>query len=207
MPDLAETVRQLTIQEKAALCSGADLWHTVAIPRLGIGSIMVADGPHGLRVQPNVVDHSSARSSLPATCFPTAAALASTWNTALIDRVGTAIAREARGQGITVVLGPGVNIKRSLLCGRNFEYFSEDPHLAGAARDRVRERRPVSGDRYLAEALRRQQPGDRPHAGQRGGPGASPARDLPGRVRAVRETGQALDRHVRLQPRQRNPGF
>jgi beta-glucosidase len=133
LPDLAETVRQLTIQERAALCSGADLWHTVAIPRLGIGSIMVADGPHGLRVQPDVVDHSSARSSLPATCFPTAAALASTWNTALIDRVGTAIAQEANAQGITVVLGPGVNIKRSPLCGRNFEYFSEDPYLAGTA--------------------------------------------------------------------------
>jgi len=109
------------------------MWHTVAIPRLGIGSIMVADGPHGLRVQPNAADHSSARTSLPATCFPTAAALASTWNTALIDRVGIAIASEARAQGITVVLGPGVNIKRSLLCGRNFEYFSEDPYLAGTA--------------------------------------------------------------------------
>jgi beta-glucosidase len=131
--DLAETVGRLTIGEKAALCSGADMWHTVAIPRLGIGSIMVADGPHGLRVQPNAADHSSARTSLPATCFPTAAALASTWNTALIDRVGIAIASEARAQGITVVLGPGVNIKRSLLCGRNFEYFSEDPYLAGTA--------------------------------------------------------------------------
>ncbi len=133
MPDLAETVGQLAIQEKAALCGGSDMWHTVAIPRLGIGSIMVADGPHGLRVQPNAADHSSARTSLPATCFPTATALASTWNTALIERVGTAIAREAQAQGIAVVLGPGVNIKRSLLCGRNFEYFSEDPHLAGTA--------------------------------------------------------------------------
>jgi beta-glucosidase len=126
-------VRELTIQEKAALCSGADMWHTVAIPRLGIGGVMVADGPHGLRVQPNPGDHSSSRTSLPATCFPTAAALASTWNGPLIGRVGSAIAREAQAQGIAVVLGPGVNIKRSLLCGRNFEYFSEDPCLAGAA--------------------------------------------------------------------------
>jgi len=94
---------------------------------------MVADGPHGLRVQLNAADHSGSHTSLPATCFPTAAALASSWNPDLINRVGAAIAEEAQAQGVAVVLGPGVNIKRSLLCGRNFEYFSEDPYLAGTA--------------------------------------------------------------------------
>ena len=133
MPDLTQTLGLLTMPEKAALCSGADFWHTVGIPRLGIGSIMMADGPHGLRVQLNAADHSGTHTSLPATCFPTAAALASSWNPALINRVGAAIALEAQAQGIAVVLGPGVNIKRSLLCGRNFEYFSEDPYLAGSA--------------------------------------------------------------------------
>ena len=133
MPDTTEILSSLTTQEKAALCSGADFWHTVAVPRLGIDSIMVADGPHGLRVQLNAADHSGSHTSLPATCFPTAAALASSWDPGLIRRVGTALAEEALAQGIAVILGPGVNIKRSLLCGRNFEYFSEDPFLAGTA--------------------------------------------------------------------------
>ncbi len=133
VPDRTEILRDLTISEKAALCSGADFWHTVAIPRAGIESIMVADGPHGLRVQLNAADHSGAHTSLPATCFPTAAALASSWNPGLIGRVGAGLAQEALAQGIAVILGPGVNIKRSLLCGRNFEYFSEDPCLTAAA--------------------------------------------------------------------------
>jgi beta-glucosidase len=133
MFDVTHTLGQLTIEEKAALCSGADFWHTVAIPRLGIDSIMVADGPHGLRVQLNVADHSGTNTSLPATCFPTAAALGSSWDPGLIREIGCALADEALAQGISVILGPGVNIKRSLLCGRNFEYFSEDPVLAGAA--------------------------------------------------------------------------
>jgi beta-glucosidase len=131
MFDVAETLSQLTVEEKAALCSGADFWHTVPVPRLGVDSIMVADGPHGLRVQPDVNDHSSMNSSLPATCFPTAAALGSSWDPDLIRSVGTALGEEALAQGISVVLGPGVNIKRSPLCGRNFEYYSEDPVLAG----------------------------------------------------------------------------
>ncbi len=131
MTDSTELVGSLSLPEKAALCSGADFWHTVAVPRLGIESIMVADGPHGLRVQLNAADHSGSNTSLPATCFPTAAALASSWNPDLVGRVGAALAQEALAQGITVILGPGVNIKRSLLCGRNFEYFAEDPFLAG----------------------------------------------------------------------------
>lgn len=133
MPDIAGSLGQLTLEEKAALCSGADFWHTVAVPRLGIPSIMMSDGPHGLRVQPVAGDHSGTGRSLPATCFPTAAALGSSWDPGLIRSIGSALAEEALAQGISVILGPGVNIKRSLLCGRNFEYFSEDPVLAGIA--------------------------------------------------------------------------
>ncbi len=133
MPDPTEILGSLSLQEKAALCCGADFWHTVAIPRLGVESIMVSDGPHGLRVQLSAADHCGSHTSLPATCFPTAAALASSWNPDLIGRVGAALAQEALAQGIAVILGPGVNIKRSPLCGRNFEYFSEDPFLSGTA--------------------------------------------------------------------------
>ncbi|QJY48257.1 glycoside hydrolase family 3 C-terminal domain-containing protein [Pseudonocardia broussonetiae] len=119
----------LTVEQKAALSIGADFWHTSAVP--GVPSILVSDGPHGLRVQPGAGDHVGLGGSLPATCFPTAAALASTWDPALLREVGEALGTEARAQGVGVVLGPGVNIKRSPLCGRNFEYFSEDPHLTG----------------------------------------------------------------------------
>ena len=132
MSDVADMLQNLTLEEKAALCSGADFWHTVAITRLGIDSIMVADGPHGLRVQENAADHSGTNTSLPATCFPTGSALGSSWNTNLIREVGQALAEEALTQGISVILGPGVNIKRGPLCGRNFEYFAEDPLLASA---------------------------------------------------------------------------
>jgi beta-glucosidase len=119
----------LTVEQKAALCCGADFWHTAAVP--GIASIMVSDGPHGLRAQPGAGDHVGLGGSLPATCFPTAAALASSWDPELAREIGVALGEEARAQGVAVVLGPGVNIKRSPLCGRNFEYLSEDPHLAG----------------------------------------------------------------------------
>ncbi|WP_218602366.1 glycoside hydrolase family 3 N-terminal domain-containing protein [Pseudonocardia abyssalis] len=119
----------LTVDQKAALCLGADFWHTAAVP--GVPSILVSDGPHGLRVQPGAGDHAGIGGSLPATCFPTAAALASSWDPDLAREIGAALGDEARAQGVGVVLGPGVNIKRSPLCGRNFEYFSEDPHLTG----------------------------------------------------------------------------
>ena len=92
---------------------------------------MVSDGPHGLRAQPGEGDHVGLGGSLPATCFPTASAIASSWNPDLLHRVGTALAQEARACNLSVILGPGVNMKRSPLCGRNFEYFSEDPYLAG----------------------------------------------------------------------------
>ncbi|MDF1477812.1 glycoside hydrolase family 3 C-terminal domain-containing protein [Leifsonia sp. H3M29-4] len=122
--------RELTLEEKAAITVGAGYWRTVAAP--GLESIVLADGPHGLRRQPEErEDHLGLGGSLPATCFPPAAGLASSWNPALVQRVGAAIGDEAREQGVAVVLGPGVNIKRSPLCGRNFEYFSEDPLLSG----------------------------------------------------------------------------
>lgn len=129
--DVDGLIDRLTVEEKAALVIGADFWHTAAIDRLGVPGIMVADGPHGLRAQFDEADHGGLSGSVPATCFPTASGLASSWNPALIAEVGAAIGAEARRWGVAVVLGPGVNIKRSPLCGRNFEYFSEDPWLAG----------------------------------------------------------------------------
>ncbi|RAO32624.1 Beta-glucosidase [Micromonospora noduli] len=121
---------QLTLEEKAALCLGSTFWHTAPIPRLGLPEVMVADGPHGLRRQPDG-NQAGISGSLPATCFPTASALGSSWDPDLVRQVGQAIGAEARAQGVSVVLGPGVNIKRSPLCGRNFEYFAEDPLLTG----------------------------------------------------------------------------
>lgn len=120
----------LSLEQKASLCLGADFWHTAPVPEHSIESIMVSDGPHGLRAVAQG-DHVGLSGSMPATCFPTAAALGSSWDPQLAREVGSAIGLEARAQGVAVVLGPGINIKRSPLCGRNFEYLSEDPHLAG----------------------------------------------------------------------------
>jgi beta-glucosidase len=123
--------RDLTLEQKASLTSGADFWHLQDVAEAGIPGAMVADGPHGLRKQPATADPIGIGSSLPATCFPPAVALASSWDPDLVHRVGQALGREARAEQVSVLLGPGVNIKRSPLCGRNFEYFSEDPFLAG----------------------------------------------------------------------------
>ena len=124
-------ISQLTDAEKAALCTGASFWDLAGVPRLGIEGISVADGPHGLRRQEGEADHLGSADSLPATCFPTASGLASSFDPELLTRIGAALAVEARAVGVGVLLGPGVNMKRSPLCGRNFEYFSEDPYLAG----------------------------------------------------------------------------
>jgi len=129
--DASLLLGQLTLEEKASLCLGSDFWHTAAVERLGIPAIMVADGPHGLRKQADEADHVGIAGSVPATCFPTACALGSSWDPQLVGRVGAALGREARAQGVAVVLGPGINLKRSPLCGRNFEYFSEDPLVSG----------------------------------------------------------------------------
>ena len=122
----------LTLKEKAALCLGSDFWHSAPVPRLGIRAITMADGPHGLRKKAQEGEYDQISGSVPATCFPTASALASSFDIELMRRVGEAIGVEARAQGVDVVLGPGINIKRSPLCGRNFEYFSEDPLVSGA---------------------------------------------------------------------------
>src|SRR5215467_11676668 len=128
---VAALLAELSVPQKAALCLGSDFWHTAPIGEFGIEPVMVSDGPHGLRKQPQPGDSPGRFGSVPATCFPTASALASSWDPDLARVVGAALGAEARAQGIAVVLGPGVNIKRSPLCGRNFEYLSEDPHLAG----------------------------------------------------------------------------
>ncbi|HWU29291.1 MAG TPA: glycoside hydrolase family 3 N-terminal domain-containing protein, partial [Microbacterium sp.] len=121
----------LTLEEKASLTSGADFWTTKAIERLGVPSIMVTDGPHGLRKQAGASDHLGIADSVPATCFPPAVGIGSSFDPELIERVGAAIGVEAAIEDVAVVLGPGINIKRSPLCGRNFEYFSEDPIVSG----------------------------------------------------------------------------
>ncbi|MFI6387433.1 glycoside hydrolase family 3 C-terminal domain-containing protein [Nonomuraea sp. NPDC050540] len=122
---------RLTLAERAALTSGESLWRTQAIERAGIPSITLSDGPHGVRRQPDDGDHLGVGHSAPATCFPPAVALGSSWDPDLVRRVGEALGRESRAMDVQVLLGPGVNIKRSPLCGRNFEYFSEDPRLSG----------------------------------------------------------------------------
>ncbi len=124
-------VSQLTLEEKAALCMGRDFWRLVSVKRLGLTQIMVSDGPHGLRKQADETDHVGLNESTPATCFPTACTTASSWDVDLLKKMGEAIAEEAKQEDVSVVLGPGANIKRSPLCGRNFEYFSEDPYLTG----------------------------------------------------------------------------
>ena len=121
----------LTLDEKASLTSGADFWTTKAIDRIGLPSIMMTDGPHGLRKQAGGTDHLGLSSSVPATCFPPAVGIGSTFDPQIIERVGAAIGIEAAIEDVAVVLGPGINIKRSPLCGRNFEYFSEDPLVSG----------------------------------------------------------------------------
>lgn len=121
----------LTLEQQASLTSGADMWHTTAIPAAGVPGIMVTDGPHGLRKQPEGGDPWALGTSLPATCFPTAVGLGSSWDPALVERVGAALGTEARAARVSVLLGPGLNVKRSPLCGRNFEYFSEDPLVTG----------------------------------------------------------------------------
>lgn len=129
MQDIATIVQQMSLEEKAALVTGASAWTTTPIARLGVPELFVADGPHGVRRVPDI--HALGAPSLPATCFPTAALLAATWDSDLLRTMGQALASEANALGVGVLLGPGVNMKRSPLCGRNFEYFAEDPFLAG----------------------------------------------------------------------------
>ena len=130
--DIKALISQMTLEEKAGLCSGDDFWHTKAVERLGIPRSMVSDGPHGLRKQDEEADHLGINDSIKAVCFPTACATAASFDPEMIREMGEAIGDSCQHEKLSVVLGPAVNIKRSPLCGRNFEYFSEDPFLAGA---------------------------------------------------------------------------
>lgn len=128
---IKELVAQMTLEEKAGLCSGLDFWHTKSVDRLGVESVMVSDGPHGLRKQDQEADHLGMNDSIKAVCMPAACATAASFDREQLYRVGQAIGDSCQHEKLGVVLGPAVNIKRSPLCGRNFEYFSEDPYLAG----------------------------------------------------------------------------
>lgn len=129
--NIDQMIKDMTLEEKASLCSGTDFWHTEPIPRLDLEKIMVSDGPHGLRKQEELTDHVGVAESVEAVCFPTASAMACSFDRELIRQVGDALGEECQAENVGVLLGPGVNMKRSPLCGRNFEYYSEDPYLAG----------------------------------------------------------------------------
>lgn len=129
--NVKEIVRKMTLEEKAGLCSGADFWHTKAVERLDVPQMMVSDGPHGLRKQEETADHLGLDESIKAVCFPAGCATAASFDRKLLRTLGETLGKECQAEGIGVLLGPAVNIKRSPLCGRNFEYFSEDPYLAG----------------------------------------------------------------------------
>lgn len=126
-----ELLRQMTTEEKAHLCAGHDFWHVAGVPRLGVAPAMVSDGPHGLRKQDDKADHLGVNDSIRAVCFPAGCATACSFDTELLRKMGGALGDECRAEGVDVLLGPAVNIKRSPLCGRNFEYYSEDPYLTG----------------------------------------------------------------------------
>ena len=128
---IKEIVKQMTLEEKASLCSGSDFWHTQPVERLGIPAVMMSDGPHGLRKQEGTGDHLGLNESIEAVCFPAACAAASSFDTDLMEEMGQVLGEECQAENLGVLLGPAVNIKRSPLCGRNFEYLSEDPYLTG----------------------------------------------------------------------------
>ncbi|MFA9375977.1 MAG: glycoside hydrolase family 3 C-terminal domain-containing protein [Lachnotalea sp.] len=129
--DIKKIILQMTLEEKAGMCSGMDFWHTKSVDRLGVPAVMVADGPHGLRKQSEEADHLGLNDSITAVCFPAACATAATFDRDLMYNMGVTLGKECQAENVSIVLGPAVNIKRSPLCGRNFEYLSEDPFLAG----------------------------------------------------------------------------
>ncbi|MBL1126646.1 glycosyl hydrolase [Streptococcus suis] len=128
--NIKELVTQMTLEEKASLCSGRDFWNTKAVERLGIPSVMLSDGPHGLRKQESEGDHLGLNESIPAVCFPAGCAIASSWDREVAKLLGQTLANECQAENVSTILGPAMNIKRSPLCGRNFEYLSEDPLLS-----------------------------------------------------------------------------
>jgi len=141
--NIKRIIEQMTLEEKASLCSGGDGWHTQAVERLGVPALRVSDGPHGLRKQMEGADNLGMQESIKAVCFPAGCALAASFDREVLKKVGSAIGEECQAEGVGIILGPGINIKRSPLCGRNFEYYSEDPYvsseLAAAYIDGVQE--------------------------------------------------------------------
>ncbi len=129
--DVKKLISQMTLEEKAALCQGSDFWHTTAAERVGVPRMMVSDGPHGLRKQDQAGDHLGINDAIKAVCFPTAAGTACSFDRELLQTLGEALGQSCQAEDVGVILGPAANIKRSPLCGRNFEYFSEDPYLSG----------------------------------------------------------------------------
>ena len=129
--NIEEIISRMSLEDKIALCSGENFWETKKYEKYGIPSLFMCDGPHGLRKQENVADMLGVNASRKATCFPAEVTTAGSWNPELLKKIGSAIGEEAKDQGVGLVLGPGANLKRNPLCGRNFEYFSEDPYLAG----------------------------------------------------------------------------
>ena len=128
--NIRKLISQMTLEEKAGMCSGSDFWHLKGIERLGIPAVMVTDGPHGLRKQANDSDHLGINESEKAICFPAGCATASSFDRNLIRRQGELIGQECQAMDVSTILGPAMNIKRSPLCGRNFEYYSEDPYVS-----------------------------------------------------------------------------
>ena len=156
-------IKQMSLEEKALMMSGKNTWETVDFEKYGIPSMAMSDGPHGLRRQAGAGDHLGLNASLPATCFPTAASVANSWDETLGEEIGTALAEEAVTMDVNVILGPGLNIKRSPLCGRNFEYFSEDPYHAGKMAAAYVRGNPEQRNRSLPEAFCSKQPGIAPY--------------------------------------------
>ena len=161
--DLKKIVSQMTLEEKAGMCSGLDFWHLKHVEHLGIPEVMVSDGPHGLRKQDDKGDHLGMNDSIKAVCFPPAALSACSFDRKLMEEMGKTIGKEAQANDVSIVLGPAVNIKRSPLCGRNFEYYSEDPYLAGEIAAAFIKRSTVPACRNLYQALCSKQPGISPH--------------------------------------------
>ena len=130
--EYSELIKKMTLEEKASLCVGGSYWKSKGIERLGIPEIVMSDGPHGLRFSKSDPIKLGLNDSETSTCFPSGATIANTWNRNLVYKLGKALGKEARSKGVNILLGPAINIKRSPLCGRNFEYFSEDPYLIGS---------------------------------------------------------------------------
>ena len=161
--EIKKILQEMTTEEKAAFLSGKNVWQTRDFKRLNIPSIFCSDGPHGIRKQAGAGDHLGLNASLPATCFPTAATIANSWDEELGEEIGAALGEEASVQDVNVLLGPGLNIKRSPLCGRNFEYFSEGSLFVRKNGRFLCKRNPEPGSICLSKAFCCKQSGASPY--------------------------------------------